>query len=265
MGLFNVRPVLALVLMTGPASAGVVYDVTHRTLMQPPTAPEVAQYFVQDDKVRVGASDAMAVLIFKNKTVYVIDNTLRSVQALKNATLEQIAAKFADNVKRLEDAAATAPPGQRAMGEGMAANMKELGERERQPVPRDYRLTNRAESVDGHGCRIWEERESGAKRLEFCVASLEAVPGGADILHGMKVLSQYWHGSTFALGVEFGPAVWWSGIEGLGGVPILIREFKDGTAVAETTLTGMRPDVPNASLFDIPDGYPLREQPLGAP
>jgi hypothetical protein len=81
MGLFNVRPVLALVLMTGPASAGVVYDVTHRTLMQPPTAPEVAQYFVQDDKVRVGASDAMAVLIFKNKTVYVIDNTLRSVQA----------------------------------------------------------------------------------------------------------------------------------------------------------------------------------------
>jgi hypothetical protein len=81
----------------------------------------------------------------------------------------------------------------------------------------------------------------------------------------MKVLSQYWHGSTSALGVEFGPAVWWSGIEGLGGVPILIREFKDGTAVAETTLTGMRPDVPNASLFDIPDGYPLREQPLGAP
>jgi hypothetical protein len=164
---FTVRRVLALVLMTGSANAGVVYDVSHRTLVQPPTAPEITQYFVQDDNVRVGASDANPIFIFKNKTIYVIDSTSRSVQAATNATLAQAAAKFANSVKKLEDAAATAPPENRAMAQEMAANMKELGERQQQPVPRDYRRTNRTESVDGRGCRIWEERESGAKRLEF--------------------------------------------------------------------------------------------------
>jgi hypothetical protein len=54
-------------------------------------------------------------------------------------------------------------------------------------------------------------------------------------------------------------------IEGLGGVPILVREFKDGNAVAETSLTGMRPDVPSASLLDVPDGYPVQERTLGVP
>jgi hypothetical protein len=119
--------------------------------------------------------------------------------------------------------------------------------------------------VDGHRCRIWEEREGGTKHLELCVAPVTAVPGGADILHGMMTLSRYWRGSTFALGVEYGPVPWWSGIQTLGGVPLLIREFKDGKALTEITLTAIQVDVPGAAHFDIPDGYPVQEQSLGDP
>jgi hypothetical protein len=147
----------------------------------------------------------------------------------------------------------------------MAQDLREHDGRQSQPVPRSYRRTDRSETVDGHPCRIWEESEGNAKRLELCVAPVSKLQGGADILRGMKALSQYWRGSIFALGVEYGSAQWWPGIEGLGGVPILIREFKEDTAVSEITLTAIRSAAPSAALFAPPDGYTMQEQPLGSP
>jgi hypothetical protein len=258
-----VRLVLGLVLMSGAAHAGVVYELTHRSFALQPSAPHVAHYVIQDDKVRIAGSDATLVYIFKDQTIYMINNTSRSVDAKKDATLDQIEAKYAETVKKFQDAVAAAPPDKRAMLEQTARNMKEVGERQSQPVPRDYRITDRSESVDGHACRIWEEHESGVRRLELCVAPLAAIAGGADVLRGMKSLSQYWNGSLFALGVQFGLAPWWSGMETLGGVPILIREFKDDKVIGETTLSAIHVEVPSASLFDPPDGYAVREQPTG--
>jgi hypothetical protein len=260
-----VRLLFGLALISGMAHAGVVYDLNNRSLTTPPSASVVAHYFVQDDKVRVAASDGKMVFIFKDQTIYVIDNTARSVSAEKYATLDQIAAKATNTLKKLQDAAASAPADQRAMLEQAARQTKELGDQHSQPASRSYRITDRSESVAGHHCRIWEESESGVKRLELCVAPVKTVPGGADVLRGMRTLSQYWRGSTFALGVEYGPTPWWSGIDTLGGVPILIREFKGGNAIGETTLTAMRVDVPGASHFDLPDGYSVQEQLLGDP
>jgi len=260
-----VRLLFGLALISGMAHAGVVYDLTNRSLTTSPSGSVVAHYFVQDDKVRVAASDGKMVFIFKDQTIYVIDNTARTVSAEKYATLDQIAAKTAHTLKRLQDAAASAPADQRAMLEQAARQTKELSDHQSQQVSRNYRITDRSESVEGHSCRIWEESENGVKRLELCVAPLKTVPGGADVLQGMRTLSQYLRGSTFALGVEYGSTPWWSGIESLGGVPILIREFKDGKATGETTLTRMRVDAPGGSHFDLPDGYSVQEQLLGEP
>jgi hypothetical protein len=260
-----VRLLFGLALISGVAHAGVVYDLTNRSLTTPPSASVVTHYFVQGEKVRVAASDGKVVFIFKDQTIYVIDNTARSVSAEKYATLEQIAAKTANTLKQLQDAVASAPADQRAALEQAARQTMELSDHQSQPVARSYRMTGRSESVAGHSCRIWEESENGVKRLELCVAPVKTVPGGAEVLRGMRTLSQYWRGSTFALGVEYGPTPWWSGIDTLGGVPILIREFKDGKAIGETTLTAMRVDLPGASHFDLPVGYSVQEQPLGDP
>jgi hypothetical protein len=262
------RRVFVLLLIPVLANAGVGYQIAVRpvddnnmALAAPMAAPVVTQYFVENGKVRVGDKNAKMVYLFKERTMYVIDNVSRTVHVLKHATLNQVATHYADAVKQLEDAAANASPDERVAAEQKAADMKAVSDRLRQPVPRAYRVTVRFESVDGRACRVWEERESDAKRLELCVAPTATVPGGADILSGMKTLSQFRQGSDFAFGVEFGLSDWWSDIASLGGLPLLVREYKYDSVVSEVMVSAMRQGVPSASQLDIPDGYQVQEGP----
>jgi hypothetical protein len=253
------------------ANAGVLYDLTVRPVDQsnlahlspsvPAATPAVSEYFVEDGKVRIGGAHAKRIFVFKNRTIYIIDNTSRTVHVLKRATLSEVAAHYADEVKQLEEAAASAPAEERADAQRKAAAMREVSDRMRQPVLRDYRVTIRIESVDGHDCRIWEEREMGAKRMELCVAPATALPGGAEIYAGLKALSQFRQGSDVALGVDLGLSEWWADFASLGGIPLLVREFKYDSVVSEVTLTGARAGVPSASLLDIPDGYQVQDGP----
>ena len=261
----------ALLVVPGLAGAGVVYDVEVRPLDQTNMAlaspgataavPIVTQYFSDEGKVRVGGPNAKMVYLFKDGIMYAIDNSSRAVHLLKHATLSQVSTHYTDAVKQLEAAAAGAPADQRAEAERKAADMKAVSDRLLQPVPRDYRITSRFESADGRACRIWEERENGAKRLELCVAPLTSVQGSADILNGMKTLSQFRQGSNFAFGVDFGLSDWWPDIARLGGVPLLIREYKYDSVVSEILLTAIRQGVPKALLLDLPDGYQVQDGP----
>ncbi len=263
---------LVWALLTSPAwaAAGASYELAVRPVDEnfalaapaaPAASPAGTPYFVQDGRVRVGAADAKTVYLFEDGVLYVIDNPSRSVHVLKHATLSQVAAHYADAVRRLKDAAAAAPPEERAQAEQKAADMQAASARLLASVPREFRLTVRFETVDGHPCRIWEERENNAKRLELCVAPAAALPAGAQIMDALKTLSQFRRGSQFALGVDFGLAQWWSDIADLGGVPLLIREFKYDSLISEVTLGAMREGVPSQSLFDVPDGYRLTDGP----
>jgi hypothetical protein len=264
----GVHGLVALLCIPVLANAGVLYEVavrpldqTNMTLGAPTTAPVVTQYFVDDGNVRVGGPNAKMVYLFKDRTMYVIDNTSRSVHVLRHATLSLVSAHYGEAVKQLEDAAVAAPAEQRAAAEQKAADMKAASDRLREPVPRDYRVTVRFESVDGHACRIWEEREGGAKRLELCVAPAASVPGGAEILAGLKTLSQFRQGSNFGFGVDFGLSEWWPDIARLGGVPLLVREYKYDSVVSEVMLSAIRAGVTRAAAMDLPDGYPVQDGP----
>ncbi len=271
------RLVLALLLghvtALGPAAAaaGVVYDLAFRSVNQstlemsnstaPPLPPTVTHYAVDEGKVRVGGATAKTVYVFKERTMLVIDTTARSAHVLEHATLSQVLAHYAESVKLLQVAAANAPPDEREAAERKADDMQKVSDRMRQPVTRDYRVTVRFESADGHACRIWEERENDAKRMELCVAPPATIPGGAEILSGMKTLSQFRQGADFAFGVDFGVSEWWNDFALLGGVPILVREFKYDSQISEVILTGMHQTVQSAAEFTIPDGYQIVKGP----
>jgi hypothetical protein len=264
------RYAFALLFCPVIANAGVVYDFNEQLVDQSNLAsvapsgssyggPLVTRCFVDKGRVRLGAPGAKTVYLIEDRTVYVIDEASRSVRVLEHATLSDVAAHYADAVKRLQEAAANAPPADRAEAQRKADDLKAARDRLLQPVPREYTMTARFEAVDGHGCRIWEEREGGVKRLELCVAPTAEVPGGADILNGMNLLSEFRQGGKRALGVDFGLSDWWPDVIHLGGVPLLIREFKYDSLIREVTLTSMRAGNQSASLWALPQGYRVEQ------
>ncbi len=262
-------PACGFLLAAASAGAGVSYDVSVRSidpsfaLNTPADAntAAVSQYFVESASVRIGGTHAKTVRLFKDQTLYVIDNTSRSIHVLKHATLSEISAHYAAAVKQLEETAANAAPDDRAPAERRAADMKRAADRLRQTVPRAYRMTARFESVDGHDCRVWEERENDTKRLELCVAAVATLPGGIEIINAMKTLSRFRQGSKFALGVDFGLSEWWPDIAALGGVPLFVREFRYDSPTSELTLSAIRENPPDRMLFEMPEGFQTLEGP----
>ncbi len=251
----------------GAQSGGTAYELASRavdenlSLTGVAPAPAVARYFVADGRVRIDAPTAKIVYLFTDQTMYVIDHPARTVHVLKHSTLNQVAAHYDETVRQLQAAAAAAPDGERAAAERKAADMKSVSDRQRQPVQRDFRVTVRFESVDGRACRVWEESEAGAKRFELCVAPVATVPGGVQILRGMKTLSLFRQGSEFALDIRLGLSDWWPDLARLGGVPLLIREYKYDSPVLEVMLNAIRDAPPSAASMELPQGYRLEEGP----
>jgi hypothetical protein len=265
------RFLAALLLIPALSRAGVVYDVSLRAVNQStlafdssggPQGPAVVtRYFVENGMVRIGLPTAKTSYIFKERVMYVIDGTARVVHVLKRATLSDVLGHYSDAVNQSKLAAANAAPDVRAEAERKAQDMQLVSERMREPVVREYRVTSRFESVDGHACRIWEEHEKDAKRLELCVAPTATVAGGAELLRGMKTMSQFRQGSNFAFGVEFGLSEWWPDIERLGGVPLLIREYKFDSEISEVMLSGMHQAAQGAAQFELPVGFATQDGP----
>ena len=246
------------------AEGGVSYNLTSRPLSGS-ASPTVVQYFVEQGVVRVGGPAAQQIQLFKDGTIYIIDNSSKSVTVLRNATLARIQQGLAEQVNKMEDMASQAPPDERAKAENAAAVVREMYARQREGVPREFRITTRTETAASGTCGIWEVFELGIKRLELCVVPTQAITGGEDILRGMKILCGYFHGSAFAFGVEFGRVDIWPRIEALGGLPVIIREFKDGAAVSETIVTGARQIPTSPKLFEVPPDYLSKEGPKVAP
>src|ERR1019366_9487768 len=105
----TLRRVAVLLLTPVLANAGVVYQVAVGPVddnNMALAAPAVTQYFVEDGKVRVGGKNVRMAYLFKDRTMYVIENASRTVHVLKHATLNQATAHYADAVQQLEAAAA---------------------------------------------------------------------------------------------------------------------------------------------------------------
>jgi len=244
-----------MMLVPSVVGAGTSFDMTARDLTYPTMEPSISHHFVQNGQTRIETADGVAAL-FRNQSIITIDSKSRTFRINNGVTREQILARMVAQVDALRRKAATLPADQRAKMEQQAAYLENRRLETANTIPREYTVTLRSEVVDGHECRIWRETENGAMRLELCVVPVGELPGGDEILAGMKTLSDYpAFGSVAAVGVELGYGEWWPGIESLVGLPLLVREFEHGDAAFEFTITNVHSDVPVGTRFDIPKGY----------
>jgi hypothetical protein len=253
------------------ATAGVSYqfvieaidasNLAPRSASDTPPKPVTRDYFADHGEVRIGGAGTSLGYLFEGRTMFVIDARQRSVHVLKAATIADFAAHYASAVKQLDDAAAAAAPQDRADTQRKADDLRAALQRLTQTAPRDFRVTARLENVDAHACRIWEERENGVKRLEFCIAATGTIPGAAEILSGLQTLSRFREGSLFAFGVDLGVKPWWPDIAALGGIPLSIRVFDVDSLTTQIELRSIKAGVAVDERFALPDGYPLQDGP----
>lgn len=252
---------ISLGLVPFAALAGTSFDMTARDMAHPGAAPYVSRHFVQNGQSRIDMADGV-IALFKDQSIITLDPKTHTVRINNEATRDRTLARMAAQVDALRQKAAALPAEQRANMEQVTTFLQNTY----RTIPREYTATPRSEVVDGHECRIWTETEQGAKRLELCVARFGEIPGGDDILAGMKSLSEYpAFGSLMALGVQFGYGEWWSGIARLEGLPILVREFEQGQLRSEFAITNVHPGVPVGALLDIPKDYQQRGGSQGTP
>jgi len=264
--------ILVLALANTAANGAVTYELTSRTMGASSLPPYTIRFRVQGDAIRVEAPSGEVTLLHGG-TLYRIDTKAKTVMILPGMTLSNEEKSLREHAEQAADEAAKAP------GDSHAQQATEIIKQISQPpqVKVDFQPTDRSEAVEGRVCRIWEERENGTKRLELCVVPTASLPGGDEILAGIKAMCQYIHGSLFAIGVEYGRLDPWPGIQSVGGVPVLVREFKNGALsigadahreearVTETTLTASQPMQPDATLMEIPAGYQVQALPGTTP
>jgi len=259
------RAILCLLCLPGFCSAGVTYQMSTQSFGRLAGGPTSSEYSVEGDRIRIEASGGKTVFIFRDEAIYVVDTAAHSAQVQRHATLAESGRQLDESVRRLEEFAAQATPDRKASAEQAVAMSRGIASRYHRAVIRDYRKTDRVESLEGRSCQVWEVWEQGAKWLELCVVPTAAVRGGSDALSAMKSLSTYLHGGMFAVGVEFGPVPQWSEVEALAGVPVIVREFEKGQVVHEIHLTGFRVQTVDSSLFEVPPGYSLQDPPVTVP
>jgi hypothetical protein len=176
----------------------------------------------------------------------IVNTDQHTYQSLAKSSIARSAAKLA---ALTPEKIASLPPEDQATVRKLMSRMR-LSDRE-------YRMSDRSETVEEHACRIWEATQDGNKILELCVAPGESASGTAEIIAGLKHAGQFFAGGLESQGTQYGAARWWRSIETFDGLPILIRSFLNGTVVSEMTLTTVRIEALAPDFFEVPAGYQL--------
>jgi hypothetical protein len=262
-------PLFALFLASGPASAGVLMEMTDRDLTDAAAKPEVQKLYFENGQFRVdsiedGRLDSS--VLFKNRTMYAIDHGEKQYTAMDQAAMDRAAAQLARMRKEMEAQMAAMPPEQRAMVEKMLGEQGLPGGQPAKQRTRTFKDTGRSDSVSGRACRVWEIAVNGVRQEELCVVAPGSLPGGDALMNAMRELAEMSRGFFEKVGAdEDVMAEAWADLEKVKGIPILTREFEDGKAVAESRLTALREQALGAATFDVPKGFREEKFDLGGP
>jgi hypothetical protein len=246
--------------------AGVVYEVSTRDLSVVDAEPVLSHGYAQDGKLRLELGEkAHLVSIQTDQTVIDIDTSTRSYHLTDHAELTRIGAQERANreksVAQRAALPANLPDNLRAMLEQLDAGAEENLALQRQP--RDYRATDRHETVDGYVCAIWEYYWKGNEEAEYCLAPPTSIPGGAEWMTALPAEGRYVESAGQWLGdpgrlilAPIRPRA--EAPARLGGILLMTRSFEQGKAASDSRVTTVRVEPLKAELFDAPKDYERR-------
>ncbi len=255
-----VMAAIALLTLTLPASAGVLYEV-ESSYGETATKAGIA---VDGLKMKMdvasgkkdwnghmifdGDSHEMIVVNHDNKTYFVIDK-------------EQMK-KLADTVNQamasVEQALSALPESQRSkMEQMMKSRMPDMATPRE---PSELKKTGGSESVNGFDCEIYEVWRSGVRERELCVTEWDNVAGGSEVADVFFEMGEFMTEMLDSLpskgsGGSLGDATY-EHIKEMNGFPVRTREYDDnGKLAGQSSLVSSKKADFDPADFEPPTKY----------
>jgi hypothetical protein len=252
---------LALALAIGGAHAGTVLETVNRDL--PASADgkmHTMMTYAQDGRMRVETKPGDTLMIFKDDTIFTVNNKDKSYYSMDRAAMKRMADQVNPALKQMQDQLAKMPPEQRAQMEKMMGNrLPGMG---KQQKSQEIRKTARTDKISGYTCSYVEVHEDGILSDELCVVPPGTVKGSQELMDAaakMSALLKDMLSSIDAPWLKQSVDKQVADYEKIGGLPLLTRHFADGKPTSETTLKSIRNEPVPAALFEIPAGYAKKE------
>lgn len=238
---------LLVLIVSLPASAGVEAEIRSETEQQ----SSGDRLSVERGNVRFESEENT--IIIKNKTAYIVNNKDKSYQVFDEASAQQLKAQMGGAMAQLREQMKDLPPEQRAMVEQMMGGTKTA------PIPAqnvEIKAAGRNDSIAGVSCRLMEIFVNNEKTEEICVADVDDIRGGAELMAGLKQLSETMAQFVEALGITSeSDDFLFREFSRIDGFPLRVRSFADGELTDVRTFTnGNLVNLPD-SAFDIPSGF----------
>ncbi|MFL6551113.1 MAG: hypothetical protein ACJ8OJ_20650 [Povalibacter sp.] len=246
---------------TGTVHAGTVLETTTRDLSQGTTNQTTTQ--VQSGKIRMESSDHDGFAVFRDDTLFVINNRDKNYVDMDRATIKRMADTLNPALKQLQERMAEMSPEQRAQIEQMmGGSLPDL----KTQVPQEVRHTARKGKVQQYACEYVEVLENSVVTDELCVAPPASLEGGEELMTAATRMSQLiqeifkdldapWLKQSLDRQLQ--------NYDKLGGVPVAAKHFDSGKPVSETTLKSIRKQSVQDSQFEVPKGYSRRDMMKG--
>lgn len=255
----SLATMILMIIFSSPLRAGEIIELITKDI-NGSEAKENAMQFVFSNGFIKMKSDQNNEMIFNNsaKNMTIISHDQKSYMVLDQDSISSAKSQI-DQV--MEQALANVPAEQRAMVEKMMKQrMPQMAQSPAAPEPMktDIRRTSRNDTINEYDCVFYEVYRNEQKQGEYCVSSWSELGTGDNIETSFKNMGEFMEGmlqqfSDMApIRMDNNP---FSYMKDIGGFPVFSRQYSNGNAIQETTLSSITQSAIDDAVFQIPEGY----------
>lgn len=264
----KVSIVATVLMLAGPALAGVVYEIDVTDHQQSPPQTESMQTAVEGRHLKLGVAsggeNGNGEMIYHGdrKEMVWIDHDRKTYFVIDETTMRELAKQIDDAMKMMEQALANVPESQRAMVEDMMRKKMPQAQNVERPKT-ELRKTGETAQHNGYPCVKYEVLREGQKIRELWVTDWANIEGGAEVAELFYEMSEFFQEMLDSL-----PKFADSGgsdqalehMREMSGFPVITRELSDdGSIESESSLTSARSQNLDPDAFEPPSGYKRQE------
>ncbi len=243
--------------------AGEEVKIIAKDLTNPNAAEEVMTFLFDEGFMKMqDEQDTEVVFNSTDQNMMIISHQDQSYMIMDGQTGSAIQNEMQ---QAMEEALANVPPEQRAMVEQMMQQqMGNLGGMggpqmpQMQQVETEVRETGRTDTINDYDCTYYETYRNGEKQSELCVATWSELDVSDNIQQSFTSMGEFVENllEQFSQMMPSGSIENpFSYMEEMNGLPVYSKNFDNGVATEESTLSSITEVAFEDGTFDAPEGY----------